>query len=169
MMLFLCRQVWNDAAEDLPRMWVQLGPGPAGLRRRYRLCSMAQAVVICEAADGPALEALLRDSVPPGGHAVTVVPLDEGFCRETGPGALSFMLQLGWETQARALDGLWPEIVQALQRLETPLVSAAYRMAGRQEAVVFAETACADDLNHLAALRLLHGVAVEQIAVMRAL
>jgi hypothetical protein len=167
-MLFLCRQSWHEGAADLPAAWARLGPPPAGLRRRYRLCAMPQALSICEAADGPSLEAQLRDAVPPGAEVVSLHPLEMGFCREGTAGALSFMLRLGWETQARALDGLWPEIVQALQTLESPLVTAAYRLAGQQEAVVFAETGSPEALNRLTALRLLHGVAVEQVAVLRA-
>jgi hypothetical protein len=167
-MLFLCRQSWHEGAADLPAAWARLGSPPEGLRRRYRLCAMPQALIICEAGDGPSLEALLRDAVPPGAEVVSLHPLEMGFCREGTAGALSFMLRLGWETQNRALDGLWPEIVQALQSLESPLVTAAYRLAGQQEAVVFAETGCPEALNRLTALRLLHGVAVEQVAVLRA-
>lgn len=165
-MLFLCRHTWPSDSDPI---WPEPSILPEGIRRRYRVCGRPEALTVCAADDGDAIDRHLRAALPAGGRMVRLSPLQEGFCRALVDTPLVFMLTLGWEMQARVLDGLWPEVVEVLQGLQAPTVAAVYRLAGLQEAVAFIGGGTCEDINRITALRLLHGVAIERVTVLRAL
>jgi hypothetical protein len=157
-MLFLCR------AETLyPSDGATWSP-PGEVRQAFRHVAGRGLVAICDLkpCDIPDSDARRPDQV------LSFIPLEEGFARASIEGGFTVMLHLKWDSAARGLDGLWPEVVQALQMQKTPRVVGVYRLAAQQDVLVFAEVGHAGELNNLAATRLFHGVSMEQVTALGA-
>ena len=155
-MLLLCRA-------DIPTPNAPVTPAlPGEVLRGHYLATGRSLVAICDVGFADLTQGLESACAA----SFLAAPIELGLVRDGDGKAFTVMLHLAWDAAARALDGLWPEVVQALRVLETPFVTGAYRLAAQQEAVIFVEVNDATELNHLAALRLFHGVAMESVTLL---
>lgn len=173
------RELWKLEGEEAKAAVESIKGGI--VQHLYKPCAEQYVISVGDAPTVEDFDRYAMGILPMREHLIfeEIWPLEDGFTidvfpyleeraktMEESPKLLHF-IQIAWPGHERALDRLWPGILEAAPALETPKVLGIFRVAGQQRLIAFIDVASAEEVSLFASGEGLETGHVEKVWALR--